>query len=96
MDGRIAPSFIEEASSTIEVLKIVIVCLAPPEFHIGNLKVAPEVACREALGLLIVFGSSKIVNNPFDGVVFMEVVGVIGQELGSLRPQSRQGMRVVV
>lgn len=96
MDRRITPSFIEESSSAIEVLKIVLVRLAPPEFHIGNFKVTPEVACREALGLFIMLGSSGIINDPFNSVVFMEVVGMIGQELGCLGPQSRQGMRIVV
>lgn len=71
MDGCITPSFIEKASSTIEVLKIVFVCLAPPEFHVSNLKVAPEVARREALSLSIVLGSSDIVNNPFDSAVLV-------------------------
>lgn len=71
MDGCIAPSFIEKASGTIKVLKIVLVCLAPPKVHISNLKVAPEVACRKALSLLIVLGSSDIVNNPFDSATLV-------------------------
>lgn len=42
--GGIAPTLVEETASSIEMVKVVFVCLAPPEVHIANLKVAPEVA----------------------------------------------------
>lgn len=96
MDGRIAPSLVEEASRTVEVLEIVLVRLAPPELHVSNLKVAPEVAGGEALGLSVVLRPPDVIDNPLDSAVLVQIARVVGQEFGRLGPQGGQSVRIVV
>lgn len=96
VNGRISPSLVEEAARAVEVIEVVFVRLAAPKLHVGNLKVAPEVARRETVGGLVVGGSSGVVRHPLDCVVVVEVVWVIGEELDRLGPQRGQRLGVVV
>lgn len=44
VDGGVTPSFVKEAAGAVQMVKVVLVRLAAPEGHVGNLKVTPEVA----------------------------------------------------
>lgn len=67
----ISPTLVEEATSSVEVIEVVLVRLAPPEVHVANFEVAPEVTRRVPIGLVPVVWSSSLVHKPIDGVVFM-------------------------
>jgi len=41
----VAPTFVEEASSAIEMVEIVAVLFAPPKAQVADLEIGPEVAC---------------------------------------------------
>lgn len=96
VDWRIAPALVEEATCPIEMVEVVLVRFTTPEFHVCYLKVTPEVTGREALGLLVCVGSADVVGNPLDGVVVMEVIRMVREELDRLGPQRRQGLGVIV
>ena len=96
VNGRVTPTLVEEATGTVQVVEIVLVRLAAPKVHITNLKVAPEVACRITTGILGMIGTASLVRQPVHGAVLVHVLGVLGQELFGLGPQSRDGSRGVV
>lgn len=94
--GSVAPAFVKEAASLVEVLKVLLVDLAAPKLHVGDFKVAPEVAGREALCGLVVLGTLDVVRHPLVGTVLVDIVRVLGEELLRLGPQRRQRLGVVV
>lgn len=96
MHRRITPPLVEETSSTVQVIKVVFIRLTPPEFHVGNFEIAPEMTRRITVGLLVMLGPAKAVGEPIQGVVLMEVFGVLGQELDRLGPQGRDGLGRIV
>lgn len=57
MDWGITPSFVEKAASAVKVVKVVLVFLASPEVHIGNLEIAPEMTCRVSICIMVVVGT---------------------------------------
>ena len=61
MDGRIAPSFVEKAASSVKMVEVVLVHLAPPERHVGNLEVGPEMAGGITVGLFPMIGAACLV-----------------------------------
>lgn len=87
VDGCVTPSLIEETTSAVQVIEVVLVDLATPKVHVGNLKVAPEVASRVTLGLLIVTGAALLISHPLESIVLVQVVGVLRNELAGLGPQ---------
>lgn len=96
VNRRVAPSLIKEASSTIEMVEIVLVRLASPKFHIGNLKVAPKVACRVSLSLAVVVRTVDIIGKPLHSTVLVEVVRMLCQEFDCFWPQGWKSLGVVV
>lgn len=97
VNRSIAPAFVEETTRTVKVVKVVVVDLAPPEVHVGHLKVAPEVTGRVPLSLLVVIGSPDIVGKPLErGVLVDDVMRIVGKELDRFRPQRRQRLRIIV
>lgn len=89
--GGITPPFVKEAASAVQVVEVVFVGLAPPEAHIGNLKVTPEVASRVAIGFPGVLRAAEGVCQPAYSVVLVDILGVVGHELDRLRPQRWDG-----
>ena len=49
MHRRIAPSLIEEPSRAVQMVEIILIRLTPPETHICDLEVGPEMARRVAV-----------------------------------------------
>lgn len=96
VDGRITPALVEETTCTVEVVEIVLIRLASPKLHVGDFKVAPEVARGVALSLLVVGRTPRVVCHPLHGAVVVEVLGALGEELDRLGPQGREGLGVVV
>lgn len=78
------------------MVKVVFVRLTAPECHIGDLKVAPEVAGRVAISFLIVLWPVVRVGEPLDGVVRVQVLGVLGDKLERLWPECLDRFRRVV
>lgn len=93
---RVAPSLIEEAARTIEVLEVVLIRLRAPEVHVADLKIAPEMAGGKALSAGIVTRSPFIVLDPFLRAVVMDVLWMFGQELLRLRPDRRHCLWKIV
>lgn len=91
MDGCVAPSLVEKATSTVEVVEVIFIRLAAEEAKVRDLEVGPEVARRVAVGLVVVFGSAISVDKPFHGVVFMYVFWMRGEEFDRLRPERGDG-----
>lgn len=85
----VAPSFVEESARAVEVVEIIFVGLAPPEAHIGNLEVTPEVAGRVAVCLPVVFRPADGVRQPRHGAVLVKVLRVVRHELDRLGPERR-------
>jgi len=96
VDRSIAPAFVKEATSPVQMIKIVLIGLAAPEIHIGDLKVAPEMTRRIAVGLLVVVGTADLVGQPIHSIVGMDILGMISQKLESLGPQSWNRLRRVI
>lgn len=96
MDGCVAPSLIEEASRSIEMIEVVFVHLGAPEVHIPDLEIRPEVACRVAICLLEILAALLVVLQPFDRAVRVRNVIVIGDELLCLGPETCDALGVVV
>ena len=44
MNRCITPSLIKETTGSVEKIEIILVCLTPPEIHIRNLEIGPEMA----------------------------------------------------
>lgn len=61
MHRRIAPSLIEEATSTIQMIEVILIRLTPPEAHICDLEIGPEMACRIPICFHVVLGPRKSV-----------------------------------
>ena len=96
VDWRITPAFVEEPTSTVQVLEVGLVLVAAEEIHVTNLKVGPEVAGRVTIGNLGVFRTNSVFRNPVQHIVLAQVGGVCGQELLGLGPESADGLRGVV
>lgn len=71
VDGRISPTLIEEPASSVEMVEIVLICLTPPEVHVANFKVTPEMARGVAISLVPVVRPSRLVRQPVNGIVLV-------------------------
>lgn len=96
MHGSVSPSLVEESPGAIQMLEIVLVCLAPPEFHVGNLEIAPEMTRRVAVGLDVMLRPPSAVLQPLARIVLALVFRVGGQELERLGPEGGDALRGVV
>lgn len=96
MNGGITPTFIKETASPIKMIEIVLVFLAAPEAHIGNLEITPEMASRVPSSIFVVEWATKLVRQPFHGIIRVHVIRVLRQELLSLGPQGRDGFGGIV
>lgn len=96
MHGGIAPSLVEESARPIQMLEIVLVCLAPPKRHVGNLEITPEMTGRVAVGLDIMLWPPTAVLQPFARIVLALVFRMCGQELERLGPEGGDALRGVV
>ena len=89
MDGGIAPSLVEEASGSVKVIEVVLVRLAAPEIDVCDLKIAPEMTSAVAMGLLVVFRSSLIIDQPSHCIIIVYIFWMRGKKFDGLRPQAR-------
>lgn len=96
VDWGITPSLIEKATSAVKVVKVVLVFLASPEVHIGNLKIAPEMACRVSICFVVVVGTVLRVCEPLESIVGVDILGMFCNELESLGPECFNGFGGVV
>lgn len=96
MHGSVAPSFVEKTPGTVEMVEVVFVLLAAEKLHVSYFKVTPEVACGESLCAVVVVWSLDAIREPVYGGVLVDIIGVVGKELGSLGPKSRQSLGIVV
>ena len=94
---RISPPLIEKATSPIQVLKIPLIRIAPPELHIRNFEIAPKMARTVPIRLLIMLGPALLVLQPRHRIIPVQqfVVRIDGQKLHRLGPQRRQRLRRV-
>lgn len=96
MNRRITPSFVEESAGTIQMVEVVLIGLTPPEIHVTDFKITPEMARRISVCLFVMNRPPLGVCYPVHGIVGMQVIGVLGDELGCFGPQSRDGLRGIV
>lgn len=96
MYRRVTPSLVEEATSTVQMVKVIFIWLAAPEVQIADLEVAPEVTGAVPVRLDVMLGPSGIVGQPPHGVVLVQIFRVLGNELHGLRPQRGDGLRSIV
>ena len=96
MDGRISPAFVEESARPIQVLKVVFICLTPPESHIGNLEITPKVTSRISIGFRIVLRPPLAVRDPVFGIIGMQVLRMCCQESLGFGPEGRDALRCVI
>ena len=86
MHRRIPPSLIKEPSGPIQMVKVILIRLTPPELHIRNLKITPEMARRVPVGLQIVLWSRLFIDQPRHRVVFVYMFRVRSEEFDCLWP----------
>jgi len=60
----VAPAFVEEASSSVEMREVVFIRLAAPEGHVGDFKVGPKVTRAVPVGLDVMLRSALAVGEP--------------------------------
>lgn len=77
----IAPPFVKEAPSTVEMLKVILIWLAAPKLHVGNLKIAPEVTRAVPTRLLIMTRPPLTILYPIPCVIFVQIFRVLGNKL---------------
>lgn len=78
------------------MVEVIFVFLAAEKVHVSHFKVTPEVACGESLGAVVVVWSLDAIREPVYGGVLVDIIGVIGKELGSLGPESRQSLGIII
>ena len=96
MNGSIAPALVEETSSTIQVLEVVVILLATEEVQVSNLEVGPEMAGRISVGNLVVLRTDHIIRNPIHHVVLAQITRIRGKELLGLGPEGLDGLRRII
>jgi hypothetical protein len=96
MHGSIAPTFIEEATGTVQVVKELAVFFAPPEVQIANFEVGPEMARRVPICLLVILRPPLMILQPLACIIWMHIVGMISDEFLSLRPERRHAFWTVI
>lgn len=96
VNWRIAPTFVEETAGPVEMVEVILIHLAAPEAHVTNLEVAPEMAGRVSIGLLVVLRTTDLIRQPVHRIVLVEIVTMFSQEFERGRPQGRDGLGRVV
>lgn len=98
MYRRIPPPLIKEPPSAIQMVEIVLIRLTPPELHICDLEVAPEMTRRVSIRFLVVSRPPLFVLEPRTGVhgAVFDVIRVGLDELEGFGPQCGDGLGGVV
>lgn len=96
MHRRIPPPLVEEPPRAIQMLEILLIRLAPPEVHVRDLEVAPEMARRVSVRIPEMVWPAILVRQPALRVVPREILRVLGDELERLGPQRRDALGRVV
>ena len=91
MHRRVPPPFVKEPPRQIQRVEIVFVRLAAPKLHIRDFEIAPEMAGRVAICLLVVDRPLLAVLQPTQGAVVVDVLRVLGHELERLGPEGGDG-----
>lgn len=96
MDGCIPPTFVEESACAIEVFEIRFIRFRTPKVHVGDFKVAPEMAGRVSVCNLIVFRSPFLIGQPSHGIIFGEILVIPCQKFNRLGPKLLDTLRRIV
>lgn len=96
MHRRIPPPLIKEPARPIQMLEIILIRPAAPKLHIRDLKVAPKMAGRVPIGLLMMLRPLLSIPQPAQGAIVAHILRVLGHKLQRLGPQGRDGFRRVV
>lgn len=80
------------------MVEIILVRLAPPEIHVRDLKVAPEMTCRVTARLLVVLRPLLCILQPLPriDVVTLDILRMRFDKSLRFRPQGWHGLRSVV
>lgn len=93
---RVAPPLVKEPPRPVQMLEIVLIRLTPPELHIRNLEVTPEMTRRVPLRLDIMLRPPLAIRQPLPRIILHLILRMRGQEVQRLRPQRRQALRRIV
>src|SRR6266542_1558318 len=69
------------------MIEIILMLLTPPEGHIRNLKIGPEMTSRVSVRLLIVLRSPLGIHYPIHCIVFMKIFWMFRNKFCSLGPE---------
>ncbi len=96
MHRRIAPPFIKEPSGPIQMIKIILVRLTPPKFHVANLEIAPEMTRRVPVRLVIMLRPPLTIRQPIPRILLMQILRMRRHEFFGFGPQGRDGLGRVI
>lgn len=92
VNRSITPTLIKESTGTIEMIKVVLVGLASPEFQIGNFEIRPEMTGGVSICNCVLFWPQRAVYQPIHRIILVNIFRVSCEELLGLRPQSRNAL----
>lgn len=96
VNRSVAPSFVEEASRAIQMLKVLPVLFASPEAQVSDFEVGPEMTRRIPIRLPLVIRPMRSILQPVPCTRLMHIVWVILQELQRLGPQCLHTLGTIV
>lgn len=96
MHRRVPPPLVEKPARPIQMLEIILIRLAAPEFHVCDFKIAPEMTRAVAVRFKVMIWSPLAVLHPLPRTVLVEILGVGGDEFFGLGPERGDGLRGVV
>ena len=96
MHRRITPSLVEEPTRTIQMIEIILVRLTPPERHIRNLEITPEMTRTVSIRLIIMLWSPLAIRQPLHRIIFMKYFRMPRHKLHGLGPKGSNRLRRIV
>ena len=78
------------------MIEIIFIRLTPPELHITNLEVAPEMTRRIPVRLVVVLRPPLAIRQPIPRILLMQILRMRRHKLFGFRPQGRDGLGRII